>query len=151
MSVTDLAEPVWVEPAYDDREAVRSIVRDHSPYPLMMSSAGYGEMAGEFVAPWFRSHWALDGEAVDGATHALLYHEPFVEAAKQMLGVEVVRPATLLVNLMGPQVAGARHVDTPTFRGLKRSEVPVWLLVVMGSSGMFEPWRVHHAAGLHMF
>jgi hypothetical protein len=140
-----------VEPAYDDREAVRALVRDHSPYALMMSSAGYGEMAREFCSPWFRSHWALDGEAVDDATHALLYHEPFVEAAKQMLGVEVVRPSTLLVNLMGPQPAGARHVDTPTFRGLKRSEVPVWLLVVMGSSGLFEDWRVHVAGALTWF
>src|SRR5262245_3367212 len=151
MTVAELATPVWVEPAYDDREAVRALVRDHSPYPLMMSSAGYGEMAGEFCAPWIRSHWALDGEAVDDAAHALLHHDPFVDAAKRMLDADVVRPATLLVNLMGPQVAGARHVDTPTFRGLKRSEVPVWLLVVMGSSGLFEEWRVHVAGGLTWF
>jgi len=151
MTVAELATPVWVEPAYDDREAVRALVRSHSPYPLMMSSAGYGEMAGEFCPPWFRSHWALDGVAVDDATRALLHHEPFVDATKQMLGVQVVRPTTLLVNLMGPQVAGARHVDTPTFRGLKRSEVPVWLLVVMGSSGLFEEWRVHVAGALAWF
>jgi hypothetical protein len=151
MTAVEIAEPVWVEPAYRDREAVRELVRDHSPYALMMSSAGYGEMAQQRVEPWFRSHWALDGVAVDDATHALLYYEPFVEAAKQMLGVEVVRPSTLLVNVMGPQAAGARHVDTPTFRGLKRSEVPVWLLVVMGSSGLFEPWRVHVAGALTWF
>jgi len=151
MTVAELATPVWVEPAYGDREAVRALVRSHSPYPLMMSSAGYGEMAGEFCPPWFRSHWALDGEAIDDATRDLLHHEPFVEAAKQMLGVDVVRPATLLVNVMGPQAAGARHVDTPTFRGLKRSEVPVWLLVVMGSSGLFEDWRVHVAGALTWF
>jgi hypothetical protein len=108
-------------------------------------------MAGEFRDPWFRSHWALDGEAVDDATHVLLHHEPFVEAARQMLGVDVVRPATLLVNLMGPQAMGARHVDTPTFRGLKRSEVPIWLLVVMGSSGLFEAWRVRVAGALTWF
>jgi len=151
MTVAELATPVWVEPAYDDREAVRALVRDHSPYPLMMSSAGYGEMAGEFCAPWFRSHWALDGEAVDDAAHSLLHHDPFVDAAKRMLDADVVRPSTLLVNLMGPQPAGARHVDTPTFRGLKRSEVPVWLLVVMGSSGLFEEWRVHVAGALTWF
>jgi hypothetical protein len=52
---------------------------------------------------------------------------------------------------MGPQAAGARHVDTPTFRGLKRSEVPVWLLVVMGSSGLFEAWRVRVAGALTWF
>ncbi len=151
MTIADLATPVWVEPAYDDRDAVRALVRDHSPYPLMMASAGYGEMVSEFCMPWFRSHWALDGAAVDDATRALLAHEPFVDAAKRMLGVEVVRPSTLLVNLMGPQVAGARHVDTPSFRGLKRSEVPVWLLVVMGASGLFERWRVRVAGALTWF
>jgi hypothetical protein len=62
-----------------------------------------------------------------------------------------VRPATLLVNLMGPQAAGARHVDTPTFRGLKRSEVPVWLLVVMGSADLFEGWRVRVTGALTWF
>lgn len=151
MTAVEIAAPVWVDPAYRDRDAVRALVRDHSPYPLMMSSAGYGEMAQQHVEPWFRSHWALDGVAVDDTTHALLYYEPFVEAAKEMLRVAVVRPATLLVNIMGPQVAGARHVDTPTFRGLKRSEVPVWLLVVMGSSGLFEAWRVHVAGALTWF
>jgi hypothetical protein len=151
VTAVEIAEPVWVEPAYRDRDAVRALVRDHSPYPLMMSSAGYGEMAQQHLEPWFRAHWALDGVAIDDAAHALLYHEPFVEAAKQMLGVEVVRPATLLVNIMGPQVTGARHVDTPTFRGLKRSDVPVWLLVVMGSSRLFEAWRVHVAGALTWF
>ena len=107
MTAVEIAAPVWVDPAYRDRDAVRALVRDHSPYPLMMSSAGYGEMAQQHVEPWFRSHWALDGVAVDDTTHALLYYEPFVEAAKEMLGVAVVRPATLLVNIMGPQVAGA--------------------------------------------
>ena len=55
---------------------MRALVREHSPYPPMMSSAGYGEMAGEFQAPWFRSHWALDGEAIDDATRetAPLWH-----------------------------------------------------------------------------
>jgi hypothetical protein len=52
--MTELATPVWVEPAYHDRDAVHALVRSHSPYPLMWSAAGYGEMAGEFRDPWRR-------------------------------------------------------------------------------------------------
>lgn len=147
----EIAPPVRIAPAYDDRAAIWAMVRTHGPYPLMWSSAGYGEMAGGLVDPWFRAHWALDGHAVDDATAALLHHEPFVDAARRLFDVEVVRPATLLVNVMGPMGTGARHVDTPTFRGLPRGEVPVWLLVAMGASGLFDRWAVRVAGALSWF
>src|SRR5690348_16349812 len=82
---------------------------------------------------------------------SLLHHEPFVEAAQRLFGAAVVRPATIITNVNGPMAAGTPHVDTPSFRGLKRSEVPVWLLVVMGASGLFERWRVRVAGALTWF
>jgi hypothetical protein len=57
----------------------------------------------------------------------------------------------LLVNLMGPMETGVAHVDTPTFRGLKRGDVPVWLLVTMGASQLFERWSVRVATSLTWF
>jgi hypothetical protein len=147
----EIATPIRIAPAYVDRDAIWGLVRSHGPYPLMWSSAGYGEMSAGFVDPWFRGHWALDGRAVDDATGALLHHAPFVEAARRLFDVEVVRPATLLVNLMGPMSVGARHVDIPTFRGLPREAVPVWLLVAMGASGLFERWAVRVAGALTWF
>ena len=53
----------------------------------------------------------------------------------------------LIVNVMGPMHDGGTHVDAPTYRGLQRAEAPLWLLVVMGMSGLFERWavRVWHA------
>jgi hypothetical protein len=146
-----VAPPLWVSPAYDDRDAVWQRVIAHPPYPIMAGTAGYEEMMSAFLPPWFRAHWALDGQADDEHAMALLDHEPFVAAAKQLFGAEVVRPATLLVNLMGPMPTGVRHVDTPTFRGLKRSAVPVWLLVCMGASGLFERWSVRVAGALTWF
>jgi hypothetical protein len=145
-----VAEPIWASPAYDDRDAVWRRVLAQPSYPIMAGSAGYGEMMAE-LPPWFRAHWALDGVAVDDVTDALLHHEPFVDAARRLFGAEEVRPATLLVNLMGPMASGVPHVDTPTFRGLKRSEAPVWLLVTMGASGLFDRWAVRVATALTWF
>jgi hypothetical protein len=146
-----IATPVWIRPAYADREAVRALVESRSPYPLMAAAAGYGELMGEFASPWFRSTWAVDGEAVDAPSRALLYDERFIAAARRLYGAEVVRPSTLIVNLMGPMPVGVPHVDTPTFRGLKRGEVPVWLLVTMGASGLFERWAVRVAGAITWF
>jgi plastocyanin len=52
---------------------------------------------------------------------------------------------------MGPQVAGVPHIDTPEFRGLRRSEVPIWLLVTMGASGLFARWQLRVAGALTWF
>ena len=146
-----IAAPIVVSPAFADRDAIWRMIRDHSPYPLMAALTGYGALMGEDVAPWFRSNWAIDGEAVDDATMAYLHHEPFVDATKRLFGAAVVRPSTLLTNINGPMPAGVPHVDTPTFRGLKRSEVPVWLLVVLGASGRFSRWSVRVAGALTWF
>jgi hypothetical protein len=149
--VAKLATPLLISPAFEDRDALWRMIRTHSPYPLMAALAGYGELLGDDVAPWFRSNWALDGQAVDAETMALLHHEPFVDATMRVFDAAVVRPVTLLTNINGPMAAGVAHVDTPTFRGLKRSEVPVWLLVVMGASGLFERWSVRVAGALTWF
>jgi hypothetical protein len=146
-----IATPIVVSPAFEDRDAVWRMVRMHSPYPLMAALAGYGEMMGADVSPWFRSNWALDGQAVDDETMSLLHHEPFIEAARRLFGAAVVRPATIITNVNGPMAGGTPHVDTPTFRGLKRSEAPVWLLVVMGASGLFQRWSVRVAGAITWF
>ena len=44
--------------------------------------------------------------------------------------------------------AGAAHLDIPTFRGLGRNGAPIWLLSIMGSTGLFSRWAVPVAAAL---
>ncbi len=146
-----IATPILVSPAFEDRDAIWRMIQTNSPYPLMAALAGYGEMMGEDVSPWFRSNWALDGQALDDETMSLLHHEPFVEASQQLFSAAVVRPATIITNINGPMAAGPPHVDTPTFRGLRRSEVPVWLLVAMGASGLFDRWSVRVAGAISWF
>ena len=146
-----IVTPILVTPAFEDRDAIWRMIQTHSPYSLMAALTGYGEIMGEDVTPWFRSNWALDGQAVDGETMSLLHHEPFVKATKSLFGAAIVRPVTIVTNINGPMAVGTPHVDTPTFRGLKRSEVPVWLLLVMGASGLFQRWSVRVAGALTWF
>jgi hypothetical protein len=151
-TTTTIVPPVRVEPAYSDRDAVWRAVISHGPYPLMAAGAGYRELMGDLpLSPFFRTLWASDGIAIDAETESLLHHEPFIGAARELYGAKVVRPSNLIVNVMGPMQDGGRHVDTPTFRGLPRAVVPIWLLVVMGMSGLFERWAVRVAGALTWF
>ena len=55
-----------------------------------------------------------------------------------------LRPST-----SGPPLAA--HVDIPSFRGATRDRYPIQLLQAMGSSGLFEPWRVAEAGAVVWF
>jgi hypothetical protein len=153
-----IAAPFVLPDPYDDPAAIRTLVRERGPHPLMWTAGGYSIMSPGAVDPWFRAHWALDGRAIEGvggaedpAIRALVHHEPFIAASRRLFGAQVVRPSTLLLNLMGPMAAGVPHVDTPEFRGLRRSEVPIWLLVTMGASGLFDRWQLRVAGALTWF
>jgi hypothetical protein len=98
--------------------------------------------------PWFRDFWAMDGEALFPEAHSFLHNRHFVASAHQLFALPIVRPINLLVNLMGPMPAGNPHLDTPSYRGINRGEVPGWLLLSMRASGLFERWRVRQAAAI---
>jgi hypothetical protein len=143
--------PFRLEPAYADRDAVWRTVLDHAPYPIMAAGAGYSEMMGGVpLEPWFRSAWAAHGKPTDGATKALLEDQRFIEGARELFGAKVVRPQSLIVNVMGPMAAGHRHVDVPSYRGLT-GKVPLWFPMVMGVSGLFDRWAVRVAGALTWF
>jgi hypothetical protein len=48
-------------------------------------------------------------------------------------------------NLLLPGHDLALHTDVAEFRGLNREQNPLWLLVAMHHSGLFEAWRVRVA------
>jgi hypothetical protein len=151
-SAVKVADPIRLESAYSDREAVWQKVVSHGPYPLMAGSEGYVELMGSYpLTPFFRTVWARDGVGQDEQVERLLHDGAFMQAARVLFDAEVVRPTNLIVNVMGPMHAGGRHVDTPTFRGLRREDIPMWLLVVMGMSGLFDRWSVRVAGALTWF
>ena len=63
--MVEIAAPIVVTPAFADRDAIWRMLQTHSPYPLMAALAGYGEMMGADLSPWFRSNWLSLATIVD--------------------------------------------------------------------------------------
>jgi hypothetical protein len=81
----------------------------------------------------------------------LLQHPALAEAARGLYGRPIVLPSQIYANVMLPGQELGVHTDVPEFRGANRGRYPMWLLVVMHHSGLFEPWRIHLAtAVLHL-
>lgn len=150
-AATTIFSPIRIEPAYQDRGAVWQAVVSYGRYPLMAAGADRGLIGDMPLNPFFRTLWASNGIAIDDETESLLNHDGFIRAARDLYGAQVVRPSNLIVNVMGPMRDGGTHVDTPTFRGLEGGVAPLWLLVIMGMSGLFEPFAVRVASGLSWF
>jgi hypothetical protein len=80
-----------------------------------------------------------------------LFHEGFVDAARQVHGRPVIEPAIVFANMMVPGQELAVHTDVPEFRGCNRKLMPQWLLVAMHHSGLFDAWRMPIATGVAWF
>lgn len=153
-----IARPVRIEPAFDDRETVRSLFYGCSPYPVLgvYVPDGVDDAAGckteaNSVMPWFRGNWATGGCVLVSGAERILNNPRFLEAAKAAFGAQIVRPRTIVVNLAAPMSAGAPHVDIPSFRGATREHYPLRFLAAMGESRLFERWRVVEAGAIAWF
>jgi hypothetical protein len=151
-------EPIHIEKVFDDPLVIRSLVERHGPYRAMASylsvsaTCGVKETAAhDGTLPWFRGTWAANGLPLVKGAEVILENSRFREAASQLLdGAEVI-PSAIVVNVNAPMPAGAIHVDIPSFRGATRDCCSIQLLQAMGSSGLFEPWRILEAGGIVWF
>jgi hypothetical protein len=152
-----IPKPIRIEPAFDDREQFRSMFERNAPYRALAAYAPEGvkdetrEEARKPVLPWFRGDWALDGEPLVEGAEAILHNRSFLEAVRVTFGTALVYPEFVVVNINGPSPAGRTHIDNPSFYGATRVDYPLPFLRVMGSSGLFEPWRVSRASILSWF
>lgn len=159
MDVTaDSATPIRIEGAWDDPAAVRALVERHGPYPSIAhylppsaTRSALSEAEREETLPWFRANWAVDGRWTLDGVDAILHNRRFVEAAGRLFGTVDVTPTTVVVNVNAPMPAGAVHLDIPSFDGATRDRYPLSLLQAMGTSGLFEPWRVVEAGAVSWF
>ena len=152
--MTLIPKAIRIEPAFDDREHVRSMFERHAPYRALAAYAPEGikdetrEEAKPPVLPWFRGDWALGGKPLVEGAEAILHNKTFLDAAESLLGTSSVYPEFVAVNINAPAPAGTTHVDNPSFYGATREDYPLPFLRVMGASGLFETWRVVRASTL---
>ena len=159
--------PVILDSVVDDPESIRQMARDNGPYwqpgRTIASSKSATDVAANdgddddtdfanaMVGPTFRGQWAFGDPLVDGAD-ALLTHDGFTEAARQMYGWDVIVPEQVYVNLTTPiGRQGFSHTDIPEFRGVDRRNAPAWLLTAMGVSRLFENERIHIVTAVAWF
>jgi hypothetical protein len=154
-----------LEHVFADEGLVRRLAEQNAPYaPVQRYFADTGEhrvlsqnerdrpgsetSIGLFVAPFFRGDWAYDEPIVAGV-EPILHSEVLADAARKVFGGALVRPQIVYANLMIQMPDyDLGHTDIPAFRGIDRTHYPVWLLVAMGRSGLFEPWRIKIATAV---
>lgn len=146
-----------IKSAFEDPDAIRRLVEHNGPYPsvatyLPPTASGKVATGGDTATtlPWFRGNWAINGRSVVAGADAILYNATFIDSATALFGAEVT-PTTAVVNVNAPMSAGAVHVDIPSFRGANRDRYPLRLLQAMGTSGLFERWRVVEAGAVCWF
>ncbi|MBV9561707.1 MAG: hypothetical protein JOY90_14855 [Bradyrhizobium sp.] len=150
--------PLRIEPAFEDREAIRAMFARHAPYgaiaayiPDVVVDDATKPEAEQSVQPWFRGNWAAGGVPLVEGAELILHNKQFLAAAKTLFGTSRVFPEFVVVNVNAPMPAGMTHVDIPAFHGATRKQYPLSLLRMMGSSGLFEKWRVIQAGAVAWF
>jgi hypothetical protein len=160
--------PIELSPAFDDRDSIERLFDRLAPYSMlqaraqvmgshleqaaitgepiteeMVEAASEGGTATLRLTPTFRGYWSTPDHVAEGV-EPLVHHERFVDAARRLNGAEIVRPTEIYAHVIVPhrQAGAGAHVDLPAFRGVGRRELPVWLLVTMRRSGLFERWRI---------
>jgi len=156
-------------------EQLLTIVREHAPYPTYgegRQQQGFGagipqryDAARHFVRTragedrvetlasrtnYFRDTFAYERPLFPEIAFCQQLPQ-FVEAAQQVTGKRLVRPAIVYLNILVPGQELALHTDVPEFRGANRTREPEWLLVAMHHSRLFERWRRHIATGVSWY
>jgi hypothetical protein len=144
---TMLAKPVWIDPAFDDPDAVLALVRKCAPYPLSARVHKRDDTGTD--VPFFRIFWAHTRQVKVPGADAFFNNARFEQAARESFGAQVIVPSAIMINLNLPMIGGPPHRDLPYFRGAEK--FPFWLLSCMGYSDLFHDWAVPIASTLTWF
>jgi hypothetical protein len=97
---------------------------------------------------YFREEYAYGRDLVAPGIEMFLFNEHLKRAAQRVFELPVVIPRIAYGNLLVPGQELGLHTDVPAFRGADRSVLPLWLLVVMRHSGLFERWLIPTATAV---
>ena len=162
-----VAPPRVLERVYSDEQHRRilDVIRRHAPWPTI--TAHHFETVEELVATssgpmrageagsltlddvstaHFRGYFAKNSVSFFPELDDCFYNSEFLELARDYWGAQYAKPTHMLFNLCGPHHSGlSAHLDAVTFRGIRIENSPVWLLNVMGKSGLFSDYLVKMA------
>lgn len=134
------SKPVHVPQVFADPDRIARTLLERGPYPTACEFHGMQETGGAMLRyPWFLT---------------MAYDEPFLRipsfeaAAREAFACEIVRPLHCTFNFTHSPELQPPHIDLPVFRGMSAPEFPVWLLMNMSYSRLFQDWMVPVASGL---
>jgi hypothetical protein len=157
-----VARPQIIEGAYneDQHRRLLNVVRDNGPWPLILAhnfktpeevlaTGGSVELPPGVKATWdmvlspvFRGQLARDGVCLYREIEDCFYNLRFLDLVRNYWGAKYAEPETYLFNIQGPcPVGGPPHLDGTVFRGMTMENTPLWLLLSMTKSGLFQRWQ----------
>jgi len=150
-------------------EAVFGLIREHGPWDtilkhhfssleeLVATTTGGQPLPPDanldvFLSPTFRGFFANDGVCFHEEADSIFYDSRFMAWARAFWSARYSRPAKLMFNVNGPAWNwDPGHLDSPRFRGMGIANTPIWLLSVMGKSGLFRAWSIKLAEVIAWF
>ena len=144
-------------------EATLELIRRHGPWDMILKhhfsslEELVATMSGgqpvdpsasldSFLSPTFRGFFANGGVCLYPEAEPLFYDRRFMAWAREFWGADYCRPMKILFNVNGPaRNFDPGHLDSPRFRGMGLVDTPIWLLSVMGKSGLFQRWAIKMA------
>jgi len=97
---------------------------------------------------YFAANYVYHDQTAGPGIEKFLHDEDFIEAVHQIFDLPLVVPTLVYANLMVPGQELPVHTDIPEFLGADRSQLPMWLLVVMHHSGLFADRRIATATAV---
>lgn len=118
----------------------------NSPEEVLATTAGSGPEGVEItfdmlVTASFRGYFAMAGTALYPEIEDTFYNTAFLAHARSYWNAAYAKPESMLFNIQG--VADSfdpGHLDAVSFRGANMKNTPIWLLNIMGKSGLFRRW-----------
>ena len=89
--------------------------------------------------------WGYSQDQIEAEFNELIYeNKEFLDAAHDICGKErpVLQPYELLMAIQAPGQTSPLHLDSAFFHGASRFLFPLWLLVSMYESGIYEDRRI---------
>ena len=155
-----IAEPRVFDGVYSDDQLRRMIevVRREGPWQLILAQhfasaeevvatlsgalpEGVTPTFDMFLTANFRGYFALDGACLYPELEDTFYNSGFLEQARSYWNARYAQPEFMLFNIQGPANSfDPAHLDAVSFRGITMKTSPIWLMNMMGKSGLFRHW-----------
>ncbi|BBF69720.1 hypothetical protein [Sphingomonas bisphenolicum] len=157
-----VAPPQLIDNAYsnDQHSRLLNVVRDNGPWPLILAenfktpeeviATTSGAIPEGVTLTWdmiglnpvFRGYLARGGTCFYPEIEDCYYNSRFLELVRNYWGCQYAEPETFLFNIQGPTpIGGPPHLDGTVFRGMTMENTPLWLLLTMAKSRLFDRWR----------